>query len=307
MNPYTGAGFFDFFSILFSRLFMQPLVADEIQLAVLVSSAIACGVLGPFLILKRMTMFANSLSHTSLLGVVGAFLLGSSLWGSGWADLSTLLIGALFSAILTAGLTEAVARYFKLQQDASIGLVFTTLFAIGVILVTLFTRNAHISSESVMGNPDALQLSDLKLTGSIALLNVCAIVFLYRKLLLTAFDSSFARTIGSPTALLRAILFLLTSATAIGAFRAIGVIVVLALLVGPYLTARLFCHRLTHLLFLTPTIGALCCLVSVALSRAILSYADFPLSTGGLVATVIGLVFGAACLIKNQTKKLAKI
>ena len=228
MNPYSNAGFFEFFAILAQRaasFFSGPLASDEIQLFVLGLCAIGCGVIGPFLVLKRMSMFANSLSHTSLLGVVGAFLLSSMLWGSGFADLSTLLIGALLSALLTAGLTEWISRAFKLQEDASIGLVFTTLFAIGIVLVTLFTRNTHISAEAVMGNPDALQLSDLQLSLFIAALNIGVVSILYRKFLLAAFDEPFAKAIGTRSTLLRSILFLLTAVTSIGAFRAIGVLV----------------------------------------------------------------------------------
>lgn len=306
MNPYSGAGFFEFFGILLHRIALfltgSPLhiAQDEVQLATLGCCAIGCGVIGPFLVLKRMTMFANSLSHTTLLGVVGAFLFASFFWGSGLNDIPTLLIGALFSAILTAAFTEGIVRLFRLQEDASIGLVFTSLFALGVVFVTLFTRSVHVSAEAVMGNPDALQLSDLKLASFLALANIAAIALFYRKLLLSAFDPSFSKTVGSQTGLLRAILFLLTSATAIGAFRAVGVLVVLALLVGPYITARLFCHRLKHLLFWTPAVGLLCSVIGVALSRAILTYTGLPLSTAGLIAATIGFAFGAACMIKTK-------
>jgi len=252
INPYSGVGFFEFFWVLAQRLFTLsgPLTSDEIQLAVLSCCALACGLIGPFLVLKRMSMFANSLSHTSLLGIVLVFLLFSG-WGLGM-----LLVGALLSALLTAGLTAGLIRVFRLQEDASIGLVFTSLFAIGVILVSLYARDSHLSTEAVTGNCDALRLEDLRLSGTVALFNLTAISLFYRKLLISSFDEPFSRSVGLSVPFWRAMIFFTTALTCVGSFRAVGVLVVLALLTGPYLTARLFSHRLHHLLLLIPRIIA---------------------------------------------------
>jgi manganese/zinc/iron transport system permease protein len=143
MNPYAGAGFFQFFAVLAERIWLfvtgggVAMASDEVQLAVLSCCAIACGIVGPFLSLKKMTMFANGLSHTSLLGIACAYLLVTRAWGGELTDLSTLLVGALLAALLTAGMTEGFVRFFRLPEDASIGLVFTSLFALGVVLVSL--------------------------------------------------------------------------------------------------------------------------------------------------------------------------
>ena len=309
-NPYSGAGFFEFFAILAQRLWLfmagqaESMASDEVQLAVLACCAIACGLVGPFLVLKRMSMFANSLAHTSLSGIVIAFLIASALPGDqGRFDLSILLLGAGLSALLTAGLTEGLGRLFRLTEDASIGLVFTSLFAVGVTLVTLFTRDVHLSIEAVLGNPDALQISDLRFSGGIALLNLAAVLALYPRLLLSSFDESFGRTLGISALFARVVLFLLTALTCIGAFRAVGVLVVLALLVGPYLTARLFCNRMGQLLIWTPLLGLFACLAGVALSRGILSNTALPLSTSGIISTIIGLLFIAAVLTKRLNEQ----
>lgn len=292
MNPYSGVGFFEFFGLLFQRICSGAIfhpATDEVQLVVLACCALACGLVGPFLVLKRMSMFANSLSHTSLLGVVVVFLIAGQ-------SLPTLLIGALLSAILTAGLTAGLTRAFRLQEDASIGLVFNTLFAIGVILVTLFTNNAHLSTEAVTGNCDALRLSDLRLAGGVALLNALVIAIFYRRLLVSAFDEPFSKVKGILGT--RLIIYLLTALTCIASFRAVGVLVVLALLVGPYLTARLFSNRLHRLLFWTPLLGITACAIGVALSRSILSTYSLPLSTSGLIAATIAAQFALALSIK---------
>jgi manganese/zinc/iron transport system permease protein len=305
MNPYTGVGFFEFFGVLLSRVGLwitgrgESLASDEVQLGVLLCSAIACGFIGPFVVLKRISMFANSLSHTTLLGVASAFLLTAGWWGSGWADPSTLLIGALIAALATAGLTELLNRVFRLSSDASIGLVFSSLFALGIVLVTLFLKNVHLGVEAVMGNCDALQSSDLILALALMVLNGSLVACFYRPLSLLAFDEPFAKTLGFRMPLWRIFFFFLTALTCITAFRSVGVLVVLALLIGPYLTARLFCRKLPKLLFWTPLIGALSCLVAVAASRAFLSDFSLPLSTGGILAVVIGTIFGLTASAKT--------
>ncbi|NGX47266.1 MAG: Manganese transport system membrane protein MntB, partial [Chlamydiae bacterium] len=144
MNPYHGADFFHFFAIFFTRLLTwKTLASDEIQFFVLSLIAIASSLIGTLLVLKRMTMLANSLSHTILLGIVIAYLLLFKA-GSGMPmNFQVLFIAALVTGILTTLLTQVLHRVIKLQEDASIGIVFTSLFALGILLVTLYTRNAH--------------------------------------------------------------------------------------------------------------------------------------------------------------------
>ncbi len=312
MNPYSGAHFFSFFGVLARRIWDcltghgATVASDEVQLAVLSFCALACGLLGPFLVLKRMSMFVNSLSHTTLLGIAVAFLFASHWWGSGITDLTTLLLGAVIAALLTAGLTELLSRVFRLAADAAIGLVFTTLFAIGVILVSVFTRDAHLGTEAVTGNCDALQLSDLRFSASIAFINLVFVIVLYRPLMLLSFDEPLLRALGFSAPLWRICLFFLTALTVISSFRAVGVLVVLALLLGPYLTMRLFCHRLNRLILWTPLCGIGITVVSVALSRSLLSEAGIALSTGGILALVTASVFLGGVAIRLISRKFVK-
>ena len=305
MNPYTGAGFFEFFWILAKRLCQfiggEPtlLVSDEIQLIVLGCSAIACGLLGPFLVLKRISMFANSLSHTALLGIVVAFLFASHIWGSRVTDLTTLLLGAGIAALMTAALTELLSRLFRLSADASIGISFTLLFALGVLLVSLFTKDAHVSTEAVLGNCDALQLSDVRFAGSIALCNLIALCLFFRPFSLISFDEPFLRALGFSAPFWRFCLFFLTALTVIGSFRAVGVLVVLVELTGPYLMVRLFCHRLNRLVIWTPLCALFIAFLSVALSRAVLSWTGIALSTGGILTLVTAILFLGAALWRS--------
>lgn len=304
MSPYWGANFISFFKVLFMRIFtwdFSNIATDEVQIGVIGCIAICCGLIGPFLVLKKMAMFANSLSHTILLGIVGAFLL---LGGSVLFDFTHLLLGALIASVLTAVLTEGLVKWFRLTEDASVGLVFTFLFALGIIFVTLFVRDAHLGVESVMGNADVLRPQDFRLAASLVVMNASVVFLFYRQLHLSSFDPHLAKVLGLPGTVFHFLLLFLVASTCIGAFRAVGVLLVLAFLVGPYLTARLFCHRLKPLLFYSCLIGVVATACGVAFARHILSVYDTALSTGGIVVCFIGLFYFLAVFLKSLKKSL---
>ncbi len=314
MSPYCGKTFFQFFPLFFSRLFAlitgalswKDLASDEIQVFVLGLISIAAALIGTFLVLKKMTMLANSLSHTILLGIVIAYLLLFSRASSELIiNFKVLIIAALATGILTTLLTQALHHVIKLQEDASIGLVFTTLFAMGIVLVTLFTRNAHIGLEVVMGNADALHVNDLKIALGVALTNFVFVLLFFKEWKLICFDQGLAVSLGFRPSLFNYLLMLLTSATAISAFRAVGVLLFLAFLVGLPLTARLLTDNLKKILFFSCGIGIICSLFSVALSRHLLTVYRMPLSTAGLVVTCIGGAFVVALSFKIIRRSLA--
>lgn len=293
MNPYWGKNIVSFFITLFHRLSgdfpLQTLPSDEIQILVLMGVAVAAALLGVFLTLKKMTMLANSLSHTVLLGIVlTSYLFFSTAFE---IDFKTLLTASLISAVLTTFLTHVLTQRMRLQEDASIGLVFTTLFALGITAVTIFSRNTHLSTEAIMGNADALHPDDIRLTWIVALFDAIFIFLFFKEFKVIAFDRALARALGISPAIFDYLLMVLTAATCIAAFRAVGVLLVLAFLVGPVLTARLWTHHLKHLIALSLFFGALSALIGVALSRHFLSCYQMPLSTGGMVVAVIGVFY----------------
>ena len=307
MNPYTGQSFFGFFGILFKRIFLalkgdaHSLASDEVQLLVLIMIALSSALVGTFLVLKKMTMLANSLSHTVLLGIVGAFLITR---GEGIYTISvpTLLIGALITALCTTFSTEFLHKKLRLQEDTSIGLIFTAFFALGVVLVTTLTRNSHLGIEAIMGNVDALHPSDVRQVFYLFLFNASLVFLFFRRLELLVFDSQLARNMGISLIFFNYLLMFQTALTAIGSFRAVGAFLFLAFLVAPVLTARFFTHRLKPLLFLASGIGILAAAFSVALSRHVLSVYHIPLSTSGLAATVLGAFFICG-IIKHSTSR----
>ncbi|MDN3506829.1 MAG: metal ABC transporter permease [Simkaniaceae bacterium] len=301
-SPFHNADFFSFFALFFSRLFTwHSLAPDEIQFFVLSLIAIASSLVGTLLVLKRMTMLANSLSHTILLGIVGAYLLFSHAEGLGPLTFQVLIVAALITGVITTLLTQLLHKVVKLQEDASIGLVFTSLFALGLLLVTLYTRNAHIGLEILMGNADALHASDLKVSFGVAAVNGCILALFFKEWKLVCFDEGLAASLNFRPALFNHLLMLLASATAISAFRAVGVILFLALLVGPPLIARLFTSDLKKLLLLSCAIGITSSLLAIATARHLLTVYSLPLSTAGLVVTFIGAFFLVSLVVRNLT------
>lgn len=305
-NPYSGQSFFGFFFVLLQRLWQfatgtisyDALASDELQLLVLSGVAASAALVGTFLILRRMTMLANSLSHTILIGIVFAYLFSTqSVFGhSSSVDIGPMLLAALVTGILTAFLTEFLTKTARLQEDASTGIVFTSLFAFGIILVTLLTRNAHIGTEVVMGNVDALHISDSKLVYIILAANIFLFILFFKEYKITTFDPALAKALGFSVGFFNYLLMVQVSATVIGAFRAVGVLMVLAFITGPSLTARLLTHDLKKVLLYSIVLGCTASLIGVALARHILSVYDVALSTGGIVVCVISLQYLAVIL-----------
>ena len=301
IHPYWNVNFFEFFVVLVQRIALfvagqlplSALAPDEVQIGVLALTSIAAALVGSLLYLRKMIMLANALSHTILLGLVSAFLLCVAF--SNRAELTLhdmnikmLLIGALITALLTAFCTQWLTKVMNLYADASIGLVFTVFFALGVTLVTLLTKNTHLGVEAIMGNVDALHVHDLKLISLICLIDVMAILLFFKEWHLTTFDGGLAKALGFQPTVMGYGLMVLTALTSIGAFRAVGVFLVLGLMIFPPLIARQFTCRLKKLMLLAIGIGFVESVLAVAASRALLSTWDMPISTSGLLITFLG-------------------
>ena len=293
-NPYYDQTFWGFFYQFVSRLWMfatgqlplSTLAADEIQVLVLAGVAVSGALVGSFLVLRRMAMLANSLSHTILVGIVIAFILTRSTQHA-VINVPIMLLASLIMGVLTAVLTELLHKAARLQEDASMGIVFTTLFAFGIILVTLWTRNAHIGAEVVMGNVDALHFDDLSLVYWILGINLLLFSLFFKEYKLTTFDPGLAKVLGVSILLFNYLLMVQVSATVVGAFRAVGVVMVLAFIVGPPLIARMLTHSLSTLLALAATAGVAASIIGVALSRHLLTVYGMALSTGGVVVCIL--------------------
>lgn len=316
-NPYHDLTFFSFLIQFFQRLGLflsgqlpfDQLVTDEIQIGVLAGVAASAALVGTFLILRRMAMLANSLSHTILMGIVLAYFFSTSgaEHSTYIAPMQAMLVASLAMGFVTAFLTEFLSKTAQLQEDASMGLVFTGFFALGIVLVTIMTRDAHIGTEAVMGNADALAASDLKWVYGILFINF-AIYFIFSKaFVVTTFDPQLAVALGFSPVFFNYLLMAQVSATSITSFRAVGVLLVLAFMTGPPLSARLLTHRLSHMIFGAVAIGVVAALVGVALTRHILTMYGMALSTAGVVVCAILFIYLLIAILTPEKGLLGRI
>ena len=252
----------------------------------------ACAVPGVFLVLRRVALVADAISHVLLFGIVLAYFVTRDL-GSPW-----LFFGATASGVLTVALVELLRRTDRLAEDAAIGLVFPALFAAGTLLASLFLRSTHLDVDSVLlgfaefAPTDRLEWFDhlpraVVVLTAIFAVELALVVLFFKELKLATFDAALASTFGFAPMLLHYGLMTMTSLTAVAAFDAVGPVVVVALLVVPAATAFLLTNDLAAMIALSIGFGVsggvLGTLAALALDTNI----------AGTVATAVGLQFAA--------------
>lgn len=264
--------------------------------AILVSSS--CALLGSFLILRKMAMVGDAISHAVLPGIVIAFLV------SGSRDSTTMLLGAGLIGILTTFLIEFFHAKARLQTDASIGVTFTWLFAIGVVMITFFAGQVDLDQDCVLYGEIAYVPLDnivtdngtiigpraLYILGFVFLIVVAFITLSFKELFLTTFDPGYARTIGISTALWHYLLMGAVSATTVASFESVGAILVVALLIGPPATAYLLTDDFRRMLLLAVGIGVIDSILGFILAV----WLDGSIAGG--IAIITGITFLLALL-----------
>lgn len=260
--------------------------------------SIACGLLGCFLVLRRMAMVGDAISHAVLPGIVIAFLL------SGSRDPFTMIIGAGILGLFTSFLIEFLHRRARLQTDAAIGVTFTSLFALGIILISLYAGQVDLDQECVLYGEIAYVPIDLWITGDGTIMGPRALyiagfllmvvgLFLllgYPYLHVTTFDPDYAATIGISVGLWHYLLMGAVSMTTVSAFESVGAILVVALFVVPPATAYLLTDKLRRMLLLTMILSLITSVLGYYLAVAIDG------SIAGAIVTVAGALFGLAFL-----------
>lgn len=268
--------------------------------------AASCGFIGCFLVLRRMTMLGDAISHTALPGIVIAFLVSHSL------DSVAMLIGAAVFGVLTTLLVQTLHNS-GIQSDAAIGVTFTSLFAVGVVLLSLFARDVHLDLQHVLYGEIAyvpwnqLELGGVLLgpravwmVGGTFLLTLLVIGGLYKEFKITSFDPAMALAIGLPVTLLHYVLMTLVSLTTVAAFESVGAILVVAMLIAPGATAYLLTDRLGVMLGLAMGIGVLTAVLGYGLA------ALMNVSIAGAMTTVAGALFLLVFLFSPSHGLLAK-
>ena len=234
------------------------------------------GVVGTYIVLRGLVFIVDALTHAIFPGVVIAFLVGADFF-----------VGAFISGIVVAVLIAQVARNRRVSEDSAIGVIFTGAFSLGVVLLSSLKSYGRSLEGFLFGDILGITDSDLIVGGVFVILILGAIFAVRKELLLTSFDEGMARAIGLPVARLELFLYLVIAATVVVSLPIVGNILVLAFLVTPAATARLFTDRIYRMMPVAILIGMLASLVGLYLDY----YANVAGSAGVVVvATVFFLV-----------------
>ena len=276
--------------------------------------AIACALPGNFLLLRRQALIGDAISHVVLPGIVVAFLV------TGLVASVPMLLGAAGAALVAVAAIEAIRRLGKIEPGAAMGVVFTTMFAGGVLLLEMSdTSSVHLDVEhalygnlesliwldatgwSSLWDPQALAYLPVELPRMVAALVVVSlfIAVFWRPLKISTFDEGFARTMGLRTGPLGLALVVVAAVAAVAAFDAVGSIIVIAMFICPPAAARLMTNRLETQIAWSVLFATLAAVIGYVLAGygPLWLGAQDSVSAAGMIATVSGVLVAGAALV----------
>ncbi len=263
----------------------------EIQLIAVVV-AIACAIPGVFLVLRKMALISDAISHSILPGIVLGFLITHDL------NSPILILFAAIFGVITVVLVEAIQKTGLVKEDTAIGLVFPVLFSIGVLLIAKNANDVHLDIDAVLLGElafapfDRLLIGDqdfgpksLWVMGTI-LISTCVLLFMFfKELKVSTFDAGLSSALGFSPIVLHYGLMSVSSITVVGAFDAVGAILVVALMIAPAAAAYLLTSNLKKMLFLSILFGIISALGGYWLAH----FLDASIS--GSITTILGVLF----------------
>lgn len=288
-----------------------------------VLASVACALPGNFLILRKQALIGDAISHVVLPGIVVAFLVTGTI--TTWP----MMLGAAAAAIVAVLLIELIRRVGRIEPGAAMGVIFTTMFAGGVLLLEQSdTSGVHIDVEHALhGNLESLiwvaaegwhSLFDIKALaelppqiGRLVIVSILVISFIllfWRPLTISTFDPAFAEAMGIKTGLISFALVVVVATAAVAAFDAVGSIIVIAMFICPPAAARLMTNRLS----LQVVWSVIFAIISAVSGYIFAGYgplwfgAEHAVSAAGMIATVSGLILGMACLWGPQRKRIGE-
>jgi len=281
-------------------------------------AAASCALLGNFLVLRKMSMMGDAISHAVLPGLAIAFLV------TGARASLTMFIGAAIVGVLTAVFTQWISRFGKVDEGASMGIVFTTLFAVGLLLIVQAADTVDLDPSCVLYG--AIEMTPLDVVwqpelfgtvidvpraalvlAGVTLLNVGFVVAFFKELRISSFDPELATTMGIRSNLMHYLLMTLVAVTTVAAFEAVGSIIVIAMLIVPAATAHLLTDRLWLMVMLSvilATASAFLGHLSALIVPGWFGFADT--STSGMMAVMTGLIFVVVMLCAPKYGVLPK-
>jgi len=284
----------------FHRVFIAPWTSDlsshgwTVLMGFFVAAA--CGLVGNYLILRRMALVGDAISHSVLPGLVVAFLLARS------RHAIVMFLGALVAGLLTTLLIEVIHKKSRVKQDAAIGITFSSLFAVGVILVSLFASQVDLDQECVLYGEIGYVSTDLPVSiagvqigpatvirmGMVALITALLVILIYKELLVSSFDPALAFSLGINATVIHYGLMCWLSVVVVSSFESVGAVLVIAMLILPGATASLLAHRLPTVLLLSVLHAALCSVLGLHLGLWL------DCTVAGAMVVMGGFLFGLA-------------
>lgn len=239
------------------ELFIAPLTETYFQKALIGGSivAVVAGVVGCLVVLRRMAFLGDALSHAMIAGVAGGYLVMKLLFGLE-AHAPGMLLGSLIAAIATVALISFVSRISRVKEDTAIGIMYTGIFALGVVAVSMFRHYIHIDlMHFIMGDILGVADSDLWVSAFVAAVVLTILIVFFRHFQLTSFDPIMAASIGLPVLAIDYLLTTCVSLVVVSAVSMVGVILVVGLLITPAATAYLLSDRLDRMMILSAIFG----------------------------------------------------
>lgn len=264
--------------------FLEPLSYDFMvrALATTLIASVVCAVLSCWLILIGCSLMGDAVSHAVLPGVVLAYIVGAP-----------FAVGAVIFGFLAVALIGVVRDTSRVKEDAAIGIVFTTLFALGLVLISVTPSQTDLS-HIIFGNLLGVSGTDLIQIAVLGAFTFAILIFKRRDFTVYAFDPTHAHAIGLNPKLLGAALLTLLALTSVVALQAVGVVLVVAMLIIPGSTAYLLTDRFGRMLLIAPAISVACAVIGLYLSYY------FDTASGGMVVLTQGAAFALVYLLSPR-------
>lgn len=270
------------------------------SLIVLVITSAACAVISPFLVLRKLSMVSDAISHSVLLGIVLAFFIVK--------DVSSpfLIVGATIFGVITVFAVEFLSNTGLVKNDDAVGIVFPMFFALAVILITKFARNVHLDTdvvlmgEVIMAPLNRVEIFGISISkallqmGIMLLINLSFVVIFFKELKITTFDRGFAKLAGFSSIALFYALMTLSSLTAVTAFDAVGAILVVSFLIAPGGAAYLITKDLKAMIAVSVIYAVINSLIGYSLAMFL------NVSMSGMTASVAGVTFLLTYLFNRE-------
>ncbi|GAB4072856.1 metal ABC transporter permease [Barrientosiimonas marina] len=238
--------------------FIQDLLDYEFLRRAFITSVIVgiiCGIVGSFIVLRGMALMGDAISHAVLPGVAISYMMGINYF-----------YGAVVVGILAALGIGVIDQNSRVKSDASIGIVFSTALALGIVLITV-AKSATNLEQILFGNVLAVRPSDMWLTIVIGIIVLVSVFLFYKELLISSFDETMAAAYGLKTRLIHYGIMVLLTLVTVASLRTVGVILVVAMLITPASTAYLLTNKLSKMIGLAAFFGALSSVIGLYISN----------------------------------------